>query len=807
MTGPSPEPAGRVRERRQLPGPVLACTDLTVRFPDRRRPAVRGITLSLERGERLLVLGPSGSGKSTLAYALSGIIPRSLDAEVSGRVQRPQRVGVLFQDPEAQFCLFTVADEIAFSLENRAIEPARMPARIAEVLAAVGLEVPLEQPIATLSGGMKQRWALAAVLALEPDVLFLDEPTAQLDPAGTERVLAAVRQTAVGRTIFLIEHRLDGVIDWVDRVVLLTPDGRLLDDGPPATILRGREPEIRRYGIWWPRAWRSPWADLNAPAPAPAASVGTQTPAAPEEPLVELLGCSVAYGGRPVWQGVNLRISAGEWIAVVGVNGSGKSTFLRLLAGLLRPGAGEVRFHTGLRGRGRDLPAVAYVFQNPEHQFVTDRVRDEVAFAARVAGWPEPRIRAETERLLAEFGLSDLADANPFALSEGQKRRLSVAGALIVPHRLLLLDEPTFGQDARTARAIVEHLAKRHRQGATIVMATHDLDLAAQVASRLLVFGSGRLIYDGPPRAFLDDPDRRRRAGLDPAAAPGPGPDAEMAEMTPPTGPPGAGRRQDKPHAVSLATPRPVARPPLARVNPTVKLLAHLVAMLALLAVDQPATMLALALVPVVAGLAFGRLRPWALARRLAPFLLVGGSSFWVLAAYGEGTSVLWQGAWWRVTAEGLHNGLNAGLRLVAFGAYGAVFAMSTDLTELVLSLMQQLRLSPRWAYGVLAGLRFVPLWHAELEQLRTAHRVRGYHRLPGLRRRLDALRRLAIPLLAQAVRRAERVAIALEARGFDGSRRRTFFRRLAPGAVDLAYLAVLAALSLGAWLLTRSAG
>jgi len=491
------------------------------------------LSVTIQRGESMLLLGPSGSGKSTLLQVLAGIIPRSIEAWFTGEVTRPERVGVMFQDPDAQFCMLTVEDEIAFSLENRSVPPEVMPERIAQLMQQVRLEVAKETPINQLSGGLKQRLALACLLALEPEVLFFDEPTAQLDPVNTAQVLADIRALQGHHTLLLIEHKLDGVIDWVDRVLLFGPDGRIEADGPPRDILREHRATMERYGIWQPKLWPLTWADVlegRAPEQAEelerqfaayagrgseAASAGTPVLRVHEAGLRYALGRRKA--GEPVWTDVELEVQAGEWVAVVGPNGAGKSSFLKAVGGLHKLSAGRVEW------KGRDLTKwkaeslydeIGFVFQNPEHQFIADTVFEEVAFGGKLARWEAGRIQRETEQLLVDFQLQALQTKNPFTLSQGQKRRLSVAGMLLKQQELLLLDEPTFGQDAATTRELLDRLQERNASGTTIMMATHDMDIVAAYATRVVVFAEGGVLFDGSPHALFQQPDLLRRASL-----------------------------------------------------------------------------------------------------------------------------------------------------------------------------------------------------------------------------------------------------------------------------------------------------
>ena len=485
----------------------IEVSHLTVRYPRTRAPALADVSFSIPKGELALLLGPSGGGKSTLALALTGLIPHSIFARVEGTVRvaglnpaetRPEkvaaRVGILFQDPEAAFATLTVEDELAFGLENLALPPEQMPARIISALRAVGMEAFLHRPLQTLSGGEAQRIALAAVLAMEPDVLVLDEPTANLDPAATRAFFSTLGSLKGKHTILLIEHKLDECWRLADRVVILGEGGRLLASGAPEPTLRSHLAEVLRAGVWVPREYDPRAGRLPPP---------DVFPPLREPPAVEVRGLRFAYADTPVLDGIDLTIPQGDFVAVLGANGAGKSTLAMQIAGLLpAPQEGEIR----LFGKPlEDIPPreraelVGFVFQNPEHQFVTDRVWDELAYSLRVRGWAEEEIRRRVEQLLAEFRLTDHADRNPFTLSQGQKRRLSVGTMLAAGQRLLILDEPTFGQDRNTAYALMERLRALNKRGVTVVMISHDLRLAREYARRAIVLARGRVVYDGAP--------------------------------------------------------------------------------------------------------------------------------------------------------------------------------------------------------------------------------------------------------------------------------------------------------------------
>ncbi|MFD1884814.1 ABC transporter ATP-binding protein [Paenibacillus wenxiniae] len=510
----------------------LGCDGLSVRFYSQERPVLHGLNVHIRQGEKVLILGPSGSGKSTLLSVLAGIIPEHMEAELEGEVYRQPACGVMFQDPDTQFCMLHVDEEIAFSLENRSVPREEMEPLIDRAMEQVGLRIPRHTPIETLSGGMKQRLALACLLALEPEVLFFDEPTAQLDPASRNEVFTLLRQLgdASNHTMIIVEHVLDGCIEWMDRVILLDGQGRLIAEGEPVEMMTKYRQDMVEAGIWLPQLFPYHWEDVcHHPAhplavqltqqlqqrmaqhdqmqlPSDTRSTVTTTDAA--SMLIQTEQLAIGYGRKAVMQGVDVAFSPGQWIAIVGENGSGKSTFLKSLLRLVPALSGRVHFHGKelRKWSDRELYARAgFVFQNPELQFVTDTVYDEIAFGGRERGWDEQQLEERTLQLLREFGLEELREEHPFSLSLGQKRRLSVATMLLFDQELLLLDEPTFGQDARTAAELVGRLHRRQQEGTTIVMVTHDMELVDQYADRVLLFQQGSIVYDGDPlRLFLN---------------------------------------------------------------------------------------------------------------------------------------------------------------------------------------------------------------------------------------------------------------------------------------------------------------
>ncbi|WP_176728876.1 ABC transporter ATP-binding protein [Thermogemmatispora onikobensis] len=544
---------------------LIEIEDLTVKYPGRRAPALEGLQLQLRAGETVLLLGPSGSGKSTLALTLNGLIPHSIGKLQSGCVRvagldtrqttvatLAQRVGILFQDPEAQFVMFTVEDEIAFGLENLRFSPEEMERRISDSLRLVGLTDLRYRRVEQLSGGEKQRVALAALLALEPEILVFDEPTANLDPQGTREVFDLLRRCKeTGRyTIVLIEHRLDELMDLVERMVVLGKRGEVIIDGAPREVLRAHLSTLQELGVWVPQVARlaqalqqygwslEPFpltlseaveALTRRPAPGLARQAALACPTtsatvhqnshqqpvglpptnlkpAQEEAAIEVCSLSYRAAGREVLQDISLAIPRGALLALVGANGAGKTTLAQHLVGILQPPRGCIRL------LGRDLttiPAreltrhVGYVFQNPEHQFITEAVEDEVAYGLRVMDLPATEVQERTRTLLERFNLLSLARANPFTLSHGEKRRLSVATMLAMGQEILILDEPTFGQDEYNATALLELLWQLHSEGRTVIIITHDMSLVATYAQYVAVMNHGRLLFYGTPAALF----------------------------------------------------------------------------------------------------------------------------------------------------------------------------------------------------------------------------------------------------------------------------------------------------------------
>ncbi len=466
------------------------------RHAGRKAWAVSELDLHIDAGERVLLLGASGAGKSTLIHALAGVLGddegeeqgRLLLNGVDPRAVRGQ-AGLVLQDPDSQVILARVGDDVAFGCENLGVPRDETWRRVHEALEMVALNLPVDHPTSALSGGQKQRLALAGVLAMRPGLLLLDEPTANLDPDGVvevrESVARVLERTAA--TFVVIEHRVAVWQDLVNRVVILDADGGVLADGAPGEVLDQNADRLAASGVWVPGVPHAAPQRLRPPH----TSTG---------PLLTTQNLSIARSkDAVVASGVDLSITPGEIVAVTGPNGSGKSTLALTLAGLLKPAAGEVvASETLAAGASRApidwksrqlLSRIGTVFQDPEHQFLAGTVRAELAVGPRALRLGDDVITRRVDTLLTRLHLDRLADANPFTLSGGEKRRLSVATVLASQPSLLILDEPTFGQDFRTWQEIVALLAELADDGAAVVAVSHDPEFVSTLSDRQFALG------------------------------------------------------------------------------------------------------------------------------------------------------------------------------------------------------------------------------------------------------------------------------------------------------------------------------
>ena len=524
---------------------ALGLQNISLRYEGSSTLALDGLSLELRRGEMAVVMGASGAGKSSLLKCVNRTIPTFVKAEVSGKISVLGRdvtkknvselagiVGFVSQDFEAQLFATNVMQEIAFGMEQLGMPAEKMKDRVPELLRLIGLDGYEKRDPSTLSGGEKQRLAIAATIALDAELLLFDEPTTDLDPQGKAEVLsllAGLRET--DRTLMIAEHEIIAA-EHADRLILLR-EGKVVANDTPDRLLRQpqlllecsvRAPEISQVAKHFDLA--PPPTTVNEAAGAlldrgfrlrstrvdDSDAEGKDDRAAPTvtKPLLEVSDLCFRYDKDPVLQEISLNISSGDFIALIGHNGSGKTTLAKHFNGLLKGKSGSVR----LGGKSIDsLPlnqvamTVGFVFQDPDHQLFSATVVDEVAFAPRACGLSASEIDARVDEALRAVDIDDLRDQDPFLLNKGQRQRVAVASLLSLRPRLLILDEPTTGLDYPEQVAMMEMLQRLQQQGVAIVIITHTPWIVARFATRAIVLEHGRLAYDGPLGAFFANKD------------------------------------------------------------------------------------------------------------------------------------------------------------------------------------------------------------------------------------------------------------------------------------------------------------
>ena len=524
-------------------GARIELNNFSWHHPGRPEPVINGLNLTINPGEKVLLLGTSGAGKSTLLHAIAGVLHDDDGLSAGGTItlngQDPVEArgtaGMMQQDPESSIVMATIGNDTAFGPENLRVPREEIWGRVTEALTAVGLSrLPLDHPSSALSGGQKQRLGLAGILAMHPGAMILDEPTANLDPAGVREVrdsiLAAAEAT--GATLLVVEHRVSIWAPHMDRIIVLGEGGTITHDGAPDTVLTEARQELIDAGVWVPNyVPRAPQSDSDnqggehgeALLRAENLSITRAQPTPKQRRArrrtIKRLGDTPAPAPTdlPVLRsGINLTLHAGEHLSVLGPNGAGKSTLALTLAGLLTAPNGTLTAtdalrnydgnHGGERGGNHDgerahwdvptwtpaqmLSRIGYVFQEPEYQFIRGTVREELELGPRRLAalnrvpLDEDELAARTDDLAARLRLNHLLDANPFTLSGGEKRRLSVASALATAPRILILDEPTFGQDARTWAELVDLIRELLAGGTAVISITHDEDYTAALGGK-----------------------------------------------------------------------------------------------------------------------------------------------------------------------------------------------------------------------------------------------------------------------------------------------------------------------------------
>lgn len=742
----TPRPAGA----RAAVGARVVVEDLTWRPYGRSRPVLAGLGLVIEPGERVLLAGPSGSGKSTLLRALAGLLLTADSGDVAGSVtidgrppqDRPGSVGLVLQDPGAGVVASTIGRDVAFGLENVELPRGEMPPRVDSTLAEVGLTMNPDSPPSALSGGESQRLALAGALAMEPSVLLLDEPTAMLDAVTAAGVRGVVDEVTRRRslTLVVVEHRLSGWVDLVDRIVVLDAGGAVIADGPPAEVLAGHGERLADEGIWVPGVDEpepielriTPWPERAGPA---------ARRVEPGRVVASAQGVTVTHRSRRLdaesrtttaVRDVDLDARAGRVLALVGPSGSGKTSLMEVLGGLAAPASGRVDFAHSLTpagagdgpGPARERPSpphewastdlarvVAWVPQRSASAIVGRTVRDDVLTTPRALGLDPEVSERRADEVLAALGLEGLAEVDPRHLSGGEQRRLAVASAIVHAPSLLLADEPTVGQDRLTWAAVMGVLEAARGEGAALVVTTHD-------------------------EGAINRAD-------------------ETVHLTAPPQQP--------------APAEPERRPLVSRVGP-LALLAVGLSVLPLPALleswRQGLAVLGAELILGLVGLlapGAGR-RPVGRLRRVLARLALAG-----LAVVG----VAWSA--WLLGGHDLEVAAGAALRVLCLVVPSAFVVGFIDPERLGDQLAQRLRLPPRPVVAATAALQRVQSFDALWSELMRTRRVRGIRADRGVVSRFREGVVVTGGLLIGALGQAAGLALAMDARGFAEARRRTW--------------------------------
>ena len=535
--------------------PAVSIEGLGYRYGGQQKPALEGIDLEVAEGEFVVIMGPSGAGKSTLCVSVNGLIPHFFEGEMEGEVrvggrstregkvgELAQVVGLVFQDFEAQLFSTNVALEAAFGPENFGVERGEMVERVERVLRQVRLEGFEKRTPATLSGGEKQRLAIATVLAAQPRILCLDEPTTDLDPAG-KLGLFEIAEDLKDRddvTLIVVENETEQTLE-ADRIVVLR-DGEIVADRPAREVLRDvvlleessvMPPQVARFfhemGLWQGqlpltshegiaefrrRGWR-----VNPDRHLRLVEADAKRKEGYGEPIIEIEGLTHRYpNGVIALEGLDLTVRRGEFLAVLGHNGSGKTTLAQLLGGLLKPTGGTIRVGDDETKEQGDPPGetVGYVFQNPDYQIFSDTVADEVAFGPKVKNLDEQEVEERVREALAAVGLEGRGGEDPFGLTRGERQRVAVASVLAVRPEVLILDEPTTGLDYAGQRAVMDLLKSLNEAGSTIVVVTQTMWVVAEYAHRAVVVRDGEISLQGTVREVFAEVDGLNDAALRP---------------------------------------------------------------------------------------------------------------------------------------------------------------------------------------------------------------------------------------------------------------------------------------------------
>jgi len=773
---------------------LVSVEGLSVHYLGRESWVLDAVDLTHLRAQVTAVIGPSGCGKTTLVRALCGLIPHCLPSEYAGSLRLAgtevadatvqnlaQTVAYVGQSPDAAVVTRTVHDDVAFPLQNLCLARSEITARVEQALRAVGLIERIWDDPWTLSGGQRQRLALAVALAMRPQLLVLDEPTSTIDATGREEFYTLISSlTTSGTAVVVIDHDLDPVLPIVDQVLALNADGRTIAVGSPREVFMSHRRELTDAGVWMPRALREAGDDLPAGTQASEAALtraeaGIRVPwladlcaegevrylekqvrdSAESWQQVEAIDTREVLAGRPRPEPrtsvelvdlevpgrsprVSLRLGGGELVALLGPNGAGKSSILSALAGLVRSTASKAVVGGQDVGKGRHL--VGYVFQNPEHQFVSTTVGAELA----VGGTSPERV----DELLEQFHLTAHRDHHPLTLSGGQARRLSVATMVSEERDVVVLDEPTYGQDWDNTCELMDFIDQLRHQGRTVIMATHDLELALEHCTHIVAL-------PGAARG---------------ATVPLPGQEAGVGDdADDPSGVPATGVATPRAGDLDLMSvpPRPQPRRGLfSSLNPFTLFASVLPVMVMVFALRNHHLNLGILLTSSVLIVAARASLRRTMASVVAP---------WVVAALM--TWIFSSGVHHQETAARLYDlgdAVTGGTGIGALIALVLVSGVSTDPEALIRTLTTTFHMPYRLGAAGTAAIAFIIRFHGDFVLLRTARALRGVGGRWGMLAPVVRWIGSILPLMILAIQHAERVALSMDSRAFGAHRRRT---------------------------------
>lgn len=814
------------------------------RHASRKAFAVRGLNLTIEAGQRVLLLGASGIGKSTILEGAAGLIGSDIilksdsndknsnssshnvlvedeDGGVSeGAVfvddvpvhKARGRVGLVLQDPESQAIFQRLGDNVAFGPENMNVPRKEIWNIVDESLKEVGLDgLQLHRSTAHLSGGQMQRLALAGALAMKPSVLLLDEPTANLDPDGVEQIVSAVGKVLddTHATMVLVEHHAQPWIDLIDRVIVLglensgnsgnskngedsedSEDSKnfvhdddiargesaktvIVADGTPDEVFNRKDLDFENLGIWLPDKYKDS-KDSNIGRIHVEGEPDCDPSVGDGKVVLSTKNLAISHTDTPIAKNINLEFNSGQITALVGANGAGKSTLSLTLAGLIPSIEGEVVASEDLckdldssdpiKWKSTELAKrISYVFQNPEHQFACGTVLEEVMLGPIRTGMSEEDARAKAKELLERFRLGRYANANPYTLSGGEKRRLTVAASLAAAPRVLILDEPTFGQDRKTWMQIIKLIASLRADGVSVIVVTHDKELVDALGARLVELLPVNNAKNSDSGDLSDLQESQAKEALESSQS--------LSSTTNSTNisrikVSAVNKRDEKERAASCS-------PFLASLNPVYRMLgAFMLSIPLLFTLDWLSSTIALVLEFIILWII--GMNPWRVVKLSWPVWVGAPGSALAVWLYGKsGGATLFDWGIIHVSEHSTTLAIATFIRVLAIGVPAIVTVIGIDATDLADAFSQVMHLPDKFVYGGLAGMRLFSVLQDDWAALTASRRSRGL----GDDSKIRAFMPQAFALLVLSIRRSSTLATAMQARGFGGENPRSHAR------------------------------